>query len=134
MAKALLQDRADDSHTKDLQSVGLKAFASVVALWKLTGREAAALMDMSDSTWKRAQKPGFAGQLSKDQTLRLSALIGVYKALELYFDPPLSQQWVKLPNTGPEFDGVRPVDAMIEGGLPKILRVRTYLDALRGGL
>jgi len=26
------------------------------------------------------------------------------------------------------------VDAMIEGGLPKILRVRGYVDALRGGV
>ncbi|GAB5509224.1 MAG: MbcA/ParS/Xre antitoxin family protein [Hyphomicrobiales bacterium] len=129
MAQLLLKD-----HPDDMQSVGLKAFASIAALWKLTSREAAALMDMSDSTWKRAQKPGFAGQLSKDQTLRLSALVGVYKALELYFDPPLSQNWVKLANTGPEFDGARPLDAMIEGGLPKILRIRGYLDALRGGL
>lgn len=129
MAQLLLK-----TQTEDMQSVGLKAFASIVARWKLTGREAAALMDMSDSTWKRAQKPGFTGQLSKDQTLRLSALIGVYKALELYFDPPLSQRWVKLANTGPHFDGARPVDAMIEGGLPKIIAVRTYLDALRGGL
>lgn len=134
MAQLLLKDRADDERTKDMQSVGLKAFSSIAALWKLSAREAAALMDMSDSTWKRAQKPGFAGQLSKDQTLRLSALVGVYKALELYFDPPLSQRWVKLPNTGPEFDGARPVDAMTEGGLPKIIAIRTYLDALRGGL
>jgi hypothetical protein len=41
---------------------------------------------------------------------------------------------VRLPNRGPEFDGARPVDAMIEGGLPKILRVRGYVDALRGGV
>lgn len=129
MAQTLLK-----TQTEDMQSVGLKAFTSIVALWKLTGRDAAALMDMSDSTWKRAQKPGFAGQLSKDQMLRLSALVGVYKALELYFDLPLSQRWVKLANTGPQFDGARPVDAMIEGGLPKIIAVRTYLDALRGGL
>lgn len=129
MAQVLLKTQAED-----MQSVGLKAIASIVALWKLTSREAAALMDMSDSTWKRAQKPGFAGQLSKDQTLRLSALVGVYKALELYFDPLLSRQWVKLVNAGPEFDGARPVDAMIEDGLPKIIAVRTYLDTLRGGL
>ena len=40
---------------------------------------------------------------------------------------------MKLPNGGPEFEGRRPIDAMIEGGLPRILRVRTYVDALRGG-
>jgi hypothetical protein len=114
--------------------VGLKAFARIADAWSLTLREAAALADMSESTWKRARKPGFAGDLTHDQMLRLSALIGLYKSLELYFNEPIAGEWVKLPNRGPEFDGARPVDAMIAGGLPKILRVRSYVDALRGGV
>lgn len=118
----------------DRQAVALKAFARVADFWSLTLREAALLSDMSESTWKRAKRPGFAGDLTRDQLLRLSALIGLYKSLELYFNEPVSRQWAKLPNRGPEFDGVRPVDAMIAGGLPKILRVRTYVDALRGGV
>ncbi|MEQ9125134.1 MAG: DUF2384 domain-containing protein, partial [Alphaproteobacteria bacterium] len=105
----------------DVQAVALKAFGRIAEAWSLTGREAAALADMSESTWKRARKPGFAGALTQDQTLRLSALIGLYKSLELYFDPPLARAWAKTSNRGPEFDGRRPVDAMIDGGLPKIL-------------
>ena len=118
----------------DVQAVALKAFGRIAEAWSLTGREAAALADMSESTWKRARKPGFAGELTRDQMLRLSALVGLYKSLELYFNPPVAGQWVKLANRGPEFDGQRPVDAMIYGGLPKILRVRAYVDALRGGV
>lgn len=118
----------------DVQAVALKAFSRIAEAWSLTGREAAALADMSESTWKRAKKPGFTGDLTRDQMLRLSALVGLYKSLELYFSPPIAGQWVKLPNRGPEFDGQRPIDAMIDGGLPKILRVRTYVDALRGGV
>jgi hypothetical protein len=74
-----------------------------------------------------------ADQNRRDQMLRLSALVGLYKALALYFDSPLSDQWVKLENTGPLFDGQRPLARMIEGGLPTIIAVRTYVDALRGG-
>lgn len=117
----------------DVQAVALKAFSRIAEAWSLTGREAAQLADMSESTWKRARKPGFAGELTRDQMLRLSALVGLYKSLELYFDPPLARQWVRHANQGPEFDGRRPVDAMTHGGLPKILRVRNYVDALRGG-
>lgn len=117
----------------DVRAVALKAYGNIADAWSLTVREAALLADMSESTFKRARKPGFAGELTRDQMLRLSAIVGLYKALELYFDAPLSRRWVTLPNRGPEFDGRRPVDAMIEGGLPKILRVRTYVDALRGG-
>lgn len=118
----------------DRQGVALKAFVRITDGWKLTLRESAALADMSESTWKRAKKPGFAGDLTQDQMLRLSALIGLFKSLELYFNEPISREWLKLPNRGPEFDGARPVDAMIAGGLPKILRVRGYVDALRGGV
>lgn len=118
----------------DRQAVALKAFARIAEAWSLTLREASALADMSESTWKRARKPGFAGDLTQDQMLRLSALTGLYKSLELYFDDPISRDWIKLPNLGPEFDGARPVDTMISGGLPKILRVRGYVDALRGGV
>lgn len=89
---------------------------------------------MSESTWKRAKKPDYAGELTQDQLLRLSALIGLFKSLQLYFSDPIADQWVKLPNQGPEFDGQRPLDAMLSGGLPKILRVRGYVDALRGGV
>ena len=118
----------------DVQAVALKAFSRIADAWALTAREAAALADMSVSTWKRAIKPGYSGELTRDQMLRLSALVGLYKSLELYFNPPLARQWVKLPNRGPEFDGQRPLDAMIRGGLPRILRVRTHVDALRGGM
>jgi hypothetical protein len=117
-----------------LQAVGLKAFGRIAQAWMLSTREAAALADMSESTWKRARGEAFAGDLTHDQMLRLSALVGLYKGLALYFETPLSSQWPTLPNRGPEFDGARPVDAMIAGGLPKILRVRTYVDALRGGM
>ncbi|THD71387.1 DUF2384 domain-containing protein [Thalassobius vesicularis] len=117
-----------------VQAVALKAFSRIAEGWSLTGREAAALADMSESTWKRARKPGFSGELTRDQMLRLSALVGLYKSLELYFSPAIAGQWVKLSNRGPEFDGQRPLDAMVHGGLPKILRVRTYVDALRGGV
>lgn len=115
-------------------AVALKAFGRIVADWDLSQAQAAALADMSESTWKRARKPGYAGDLTHDQLLRLSAVIGIYKALALYFDEPLARRWITLPNTGPLFDGARPVETMIADGLPQFLRVRAYLDALRGGM
>ncbi|TMV09090.1 DUF2384 domain-containing protein [Ruegeria sediminis] len=114
-------------------AVALKAYARAAAAWRLSQKEAAGLADMSESTWKRAKKPGFTGELTKDQYLRLSAIIGIYKSLELYFSAPLAAEWMTRPNTGPLFGGARPVDTAIEGGLPQILNIRTYLDALRGG-
>jgi len=117
----------------EMTIVALKAYARIVDDWGLSLKDAAGLADMSDSTWKRAKKPGFAGDLTKDQLLRLSAVVGIYKSLELYFSPTIARTWFTLPNGGPLFGGARPVDAAIEGGLPQILTIRAYLDALRGG-
>lgn len=123
----------DRAEVPDRNAVALKAYGRVAQHWGLTQTQAAALADMSESTWKRTRKPGHRAELTHDQLLRLSALIGIYKALALYFDEEVAQRWIGLPNQGPLFNGARPVDTMIEDGLPQFLRVRTYLDALRGG-
>jgi hypothetical protein len=117
----------------DPSAIALKAWSRIAVQWNLTQAEAAALADMSESTWKRARKPGFAGDLTRDQMLRLSALVGIYKSLRLYFSDDIAPRWMTLSNGGPLFDGARPVDTMIADGLPQFLRVRSYLDALRGG-
>jgi uncharacterized protein (DUF2384 family) len=128
-----MQNTAKAFAQVDIKAVALKAYANVCDEWKLSQKEASSLADMSDSTWKRAKKPGFTGDLTKDQLLRLSAIIGIFKSLDLYFSKPLAREWMTRPNTGPLFRGQRPIDAAVEGGLPQILQVRTYLDALRGG-
>lgn len=128
-----MQAAEDIRQPADINAIALKAYARIVEAWSLGVKDAAALADMSESTWKRARKRDFAGELTRDQLLRLSAVIGIYKSLELYFAPPLAQNWFTRPNTGPLFGGSRPVDTAIEGGLPQILAIRTYLDALRGG-
>jgi uncharacterized protein (DUF2384 family) len=128
-----MQVAAKTRESAQINAVALKAYARIVDAWALNLRDAAGLADMSESTWKRAKKPDFAGELTKDQLLRLSAVIGIYKSLELYFSDPLAKSWVTRPNAGPLFGGHRPVETAIEGGLPQILAIRTYLDALRGG-
>lgn len=118
---------------EDQKAVALKAFSRIAAEWQIPIHQAAALADMSESTWKRARKPGYTGDLTHDQLLRLSAVIGIYKALKLYFDDPVAARWITRPNEGPLFGGGRPIDSLIREGLPQFLQVRAYLDALRGG-
>ncbi|TNC71469.1 MbcA/ParS/Xre antitoxin family protein, partial [Rubellimicrobium roseum] len=117
----------------ETKTVALKAFSYIISEWQIPIPEAAALADMSESTWKRARRAGYTGDLTHDQLLRLSAVVGIYKALKLYFSDPIARRWITLPNDGPLFNGERPIDTMIREGLPQFLQVRTYLDALRGG-
>lgn len=60
-------------------------------------------------------------------------MVGFYKSLERYFSGRLARTWFARPNTSPLFAGARPVETATEGGLPQILAIRTFFDALRGG-
>jgi uncharacterized protein (DUF2384 family) len=104
-------------------------------VWRLTSSEVCALLgDVSERTWFRMKKGEWSGSLSHDTLTRVSALVGIFKGLRLLFSEPLSDEWVRLPNKGLLSGGRRPLDAMIEGGIPKMLEVRQHIDALRGGL
>lgn len=126
---------AMDRHDpREAAGVAAKAYARIAAAWKLKNAAAADLISVSTRTWARMKKQNWDGALKKDQLLRISALVGLYKALHLYFSDELADRWVSLPNNGPLFRGRTPEEFMVEGGLPAIMDTRDYIDAVRGGV
>lgn len=123
----------DQRDPRAVADVAAKAYARVAGVWKLKNDAAADLISVSPRTWARIKKQAWEGAWKKDQLLRISGLVGLYKALHLYFSDELADRWVTLPNKGPLFQGRTPEDVMLEGGLPAILAARDYVDALRGG-
>ncbi len=117
-----------------IASVGAKAYTRIADIWQLNNAVASELIAVSPRTWARMKTGVWAGQLKRDQLMRISAITGLYKALGLYFSDPVAKTWVSLPNGGPLFGGRQPLQAMSEGGLPAIMEIRNYVDALRGGL
>jgi hypothetical protein len=63
--KLAMESVVQERPAAEVRAVALKAYGRVADNWSLTGREAAALADMSESTWKRAKKPGYAGELTR---------------------------------------------------------------------
>ncbi len=133
-APADLQTFALDEDRDRLSPVALKAFRALAKRWGLANPEAAALLGVSASTWDRVKRGGWDQALSQDQLTRVSALVGVFKGLGLLFADDMADRWPRLPNTGPLFARQSPIEAMIEGGIPRMLEVRRYVDAVRGGL
>lgn len=130
-----LPNLADPATRARLTPAAVAGIARLAEIWRLTAAETCALLgDVSDRTWFRMKKGEWSGTLSQDTLTRISALVGIFKGLRLLFSDPLSDEWVGLPNKGPLYHGRRPIDAMIEGGIPKMLVVRRHIDALRGGL
>ncbi|MHA1548013.1 MAG: DUF2384 domain-containing protein, partial [Alphaproteobacteria bacterium] len=93
----------------------------------------ASLVGVSPSTWDRI-KAGRRPTLSQDQMTRISALVGIYKGLHLLFADDMADRWIRLNNSGPMFEKETPIKAMVDGGIPHMLNVRCYIDAVRGGL
>lgn len=128
------QDFSDNSDRARLSMVALKAYKRLVDQWGLTGQQAAALLDISPSTWDRLKQEGRDKSLSQDQMTRISALVGIYKGLHLLFADSMADRWPRLPNRGPLFGHSSPIESMIRGGIPQMLEVRRFIDAVRGGL
>jgi hypothetical protein len=112
----------------------VKAVVRASAAWDLTSAEAAALFDVSMATWGRMKADTYKGQLDRDKVTRASLIIGIFKGLRLLFNGPLTYNWPKLPNRGAPYNGQRPADFMIAGGIPAMGSVRQHIDALRGGV
>lgn len=126
---------ADAATRERLTPAAVEGVVRLAEIWRLTSVEICALLGgVSERTWFRMKKGQWSGALSQDALTRVSALVGIFKGLRLLFSEPLSDEWVRLSNKGPLYGGRRPLDAMIEGGIPKMLEVRRHIDALRGGL
>jgi hypothetical protein len=116
-----------------LSEAAVKAFLNLAKAWGLSNAESAWLLGVSASSLDRIKR-GYRPGLSQDQLTRVSALVGIYKGLHLLFADATADEWVRRGNRGALFDRRSPVEAMIEGGIPRMLDVRRYIDAVRGGL
>jgi hypothetical protein len=130
---APLQTFSKENERERLSSVALKAYLNLTERWGLSNTDSAALLGVSGSTWDRI-KGGKRPTLNQDQLTRISAAVGTYKGLHLLFADEMSDRWPSLENTGPLFRQQTPIVAMINGGIPKMLEVRQYIDAVRGGI
>ena len=129
-----LQTFAGEADRARLTRTALDAFIRLANRWELGNPDAAALLGVSASTWDRIKAGRWDGALSQDQLTRVSAIVGIFKGLHLLFADGMADRWPRLPNRGPVFERRSPIAAMIEGGIPRMLETRQYVDALRGGL
>lgn len=129
-----LQTFAEEHDRERLTPAALEGIRNLAGAWRLTTEEAAALLGVSTTTWDRIRRKGWHQTLSQDQLTRVSALIGVFKGLNLLFADDMADRWPRLRNSGPLFENRDPVETMARDGIPIMLEVRRYIDGLRGGL
>jgi len=143
MARALRVPRiprqvpAGDRHLpavrQQMSEPALRAFFNIASAWGLNVAEQRALLGWPAASTFHKYKAGQAGTLSYDMLMRISLILGTYKALHiLYPDPELADRWVKLPNSNPLFGGKPALALMTGGGIDGLFQVRRLLDGRRG--
>jgi hypothetical protein len=127
-------DLTDPKVRERLSSSAIKGFVKIAGEWGLTESQARGLLGgIASSTFHAWKSEPRAQKLSQDTLLRISLVIGIYKALHIYFGEDWADLWVTLGNRGSMFNGTAPIEYMIRQGQPGMSQVRRMLDAWRGG-
>jgi hypothetical protein len=119
---------------KRLGPSALKAFFNIMECWHIRDEDAMRLLGGVASSTYYAIKKSPRRTLDPDTMLRISYLIGIFKALNILHSTALADRWIGLPNTSPVFRGIAPLEYLIRGGIPAFAAVRRLLDARRGGI
>jgi hypothetical protein len=127
-----LVDLTSKEARERLSASAVRAFFNIVDRWRIRDDDAKVLLGgLSNGPYYELKKnPDRV--LEADRLLRISYLIGIFKALHILHSKALADQWVRLPNTNRIFGGDTPLAYMIKGGLPAMQTVRRLLDARRG--
>jgi uncharacterized protein (DUF2384 family) len=109
-----------------------RAVIRLFGKWNVSDAEAREILGgLAARTYAR-WKTGEPGRIDRDLATRLSLLMGIHKGLRyLFSDSERGYAWVKKPNRA--FDGRTPVEIMVQGDIFSLVRVRSWLDAERGG-
>jgi hypothetical protein len=127
-------DLTSKTERERLSPAAVRAFFNIMARWGIRDDDAKALLGgMSNGPYYEMKKDPDR-VLDTDRLLRISYLIGIFKALNILHSKKLADAWITLPNSNRIFAGRTPLAYMIAGGLPAMQTVRRLLDARRGGL
>ena len=117
-----------------LSPSAIRAFFNIIGRWGIRDEDARVLLGGLSNGPYYEMKKNPQRVLDTDRLLRVSYLVGIFKALNILYSKKLADQWVRLPNSNPIFAGQTPLAYMIKGGLPAMQTVRRLLDARRGGV
>ena len=127
-------DLSKKAERERLSPAAIRTFFNVMNRWGVRDEDARLLLGGVSNGVFYEMKKSPERILETDRLLRISYLIGIFKALNILYSEALADAWVQRANSGRIFNGATPLACMIKGGLPALQTVRRLLDARRGGL
>jgi hypothetical protein len=130
-----LVDLSSRAERERLGPSALKAFFNIMVRWGVRDEDARQLLGgVTNGPYYEMKKHPAGRVLDADKLLRVSYLVGIFKALNILHSKKLADEWIQLPNTNRIFAGQAPLAFMTAGGTPAMQTVRRLLDARRGGV
>ena len=124
-----------DNYDKNrVMRVATEAYTQAVTAWKLTDSEAEKMLAVDHRDWMQIKNGKWKGSLNEEQLMRIGAVIAIHDALHSCFGEEMANRWATAPNRLPMFHGRKPVDAMIEEGIPMMKKAQRLTSELLGGM
>lgn len=115
-----------------LSQAAVDGLFQIAAKWRITPETVGELLGGVPRSSVYKLKTA-AGTLRQDELTRISYIVSLYKALHILLPAELADRWMTQPNDAFLFAGQTPLDYVLRNGIPGLARVRSYLDAARGG-
>ena len=127
------------ANRKRLSPPALRTFLAIADLWNLSEAERLAILGFpARSTyhhWVKLAREHGGFTLDADTLMRISAVLGVHKALGILFGRESDAlAWLCQPHEAVIFGGRPPLALLVSGTQDALMSVRRFLDAARGGL
>ena len=124
------------AHARErLSPSALKAFFNMMERWNVRDEDARTLLGgVTNGPYYEMKKQPGERVLDADKLLRISYLVGIFKALNILHGRALADEWMQLPNTNRIFGGSTPLAYVLRGGVTALQTLRRLLDARRGGM
>ena len=117
-----------NAHIKE----GVAAAFKIAEAWSISNDHLKILLGRPSKATFFNWKAGTVRTVPHDTVIRISYLLGIYKALNiLYVDAAIANDWVNQPNE--VFGGQTALERICAGELVDLAFVRDYLDGVRGG-
>jgi hypothetical protein len=128
----------DAATRRRVSAPGLRTFVRIADQWGLSEAERLRVLGHPGRStyhvWIAKARDGREVSLPFDALFRISAVLGIHKALEIIFvRQDEAVRWLRSANAGLMFGGQRPFDLLTSGSQDHLMLLRRHLDAWRGG-
>ena len=133
------EERFSSESRRRLSGPGLRTFNAIADLWDLTQSDRVLVLGSPSRSayygWLKAAREHADVVLSVDTLARISAVLGIHKALKILFATEREGiEWLRGPHKAVVFGGRPPLDLVTCGTQDGLMTVRRFLDAARGGV